>query len=156
MGGDGLRGFQFPLMTKASAPPSIGLEPRPPALQRNHSAAPFLSQPMDSPGRLQPGLGVIIPPRPTMMRQASVAVMEGRSQAQAQALAMAQVQDDPLSPSRQLALPRPSFAAGGGSGVAMMRTRSGSRADSDAGSVGMGLRDLIKVSLGEFHSWQER
>ena len=76
--------------------------PRPTA-QRNHSA-------MESP-RL---------PRPAMMRQASVAVMEGRSQQPALA-----VQDEPL------ALPRPSFAVG------MTRTRSGSN--------DVGLRDLLKV-----------
>ena len=77
-----------------------------------------------------------------MIRQASVAVMEGRSQAQAQALAM--VQGDSDEASGDLALPRPNFAHAGSSGVAMMRSRSGSRADSESG--GMALRDLLKVS----------
>jgi protein-serine/threonine kinase len=137
--GEDLKGFQFPLVGKPTGlGPGAG-EYRPPPLQRNHSAAPFVSTHHESPGRAplaHPAL------RPPMIRQASVAVMEGRSQAQAQALAM--VQGDSDEASGDLALPRPNFAHAGSSGVAMMRSRSGSRADSESG--GMALRDLLKVS----------
>lgn len=61
-------------------------------------------------------------PRPLMMRQASVAVMEGRAPAPV-------VLDD-------LAPPKPSFA------IPMARTRSGSRAESESA----GLKDILKVS----------
>jgi len=95
-------------LTIVTKPEMSGFQfPRPPP-QRNQSA-------MESPRVV----------RPTMMRQASVAVMEGRSQQPA-----LEVQDEPL------ALPRPSFA------VAMTRTRSGSN--------DVGLRDLLKVGL-SFH-----
>ena len=63
--------------------------------------------------------------RPLMMRQASVAVMEGRSQTP--------IQFDDLSP------PRPSFAA-----LPMARTRSGSRAESEQS---VGLKDILKACL---------
>ena len=90
-------------LTIVTKPEMSGFQFPRPAAQRNHSA-------VESP-RI---------PRPTMMRQASVAVMEGRSQQPALAL-----QDEPL------ALPRPSFAVG------MTRTRSG--------GTDVGLRDLLKV-----------
>ena len=74
-----------------------------------------------------------------MMRQASVTVMEGRSQAQAQALALAQADDELTSPTMMLAPPRPAFSQG----VGMTRTRSGSRLDDE----GLNLRGLLKVSF---------
>lgn len=138
--GEGLRGFQFPLVGKPIALGSGSGDSRAPLLNRNKSAAPTLNQSTESPERS--GDVGTMPPRPGMMRQASVAVMEGRSQAQAQAQALAQVHEDPLSPTRALPLPRPNFAQG--PGVAMARSRSGSRADSDAGTA-MSLRDLLKV-----------
>jgi protein-serine/threonine kinase len=156
--GEGLRGFQFPLVGRPDAPGpgasglaitnAVPPRPVPPALHRMHSAAPAQSLPSLDTQPLRPPA----PPfaaRPQMMRQASVAVMEGRSQAQAQALAIAQAQVDVVgggSPSRSnVALglggpPRPGFAMGNGLG--MMRSRSGSRVEAEAG---LGLRDLIKV-----------
>ena len=149
--GGGLRGFQFPLMPGAAGGAGAGSSPspalgsatleRPVPLQRNHSAAPFVSQSTESANG-----GLPAPVRPAMMRQASVAVMENRSQAQQQALAVSQAQDDPSDVTRGLSLPRAPFAQG--AGTTMMRSRSGSRTDSDAG-VQMGLRDLIKVSLAQ-------
>lgn len=87
------------------------------------------------------------------MRQASVAVMEGRAQAQAQAqaLAMAQAQANeplviPVGSSSVMGLPRPPVMPSAMTdGGAMMRSRSGSRIESDSGSAGPGLRELIKV-----------
>jgi protein-serine/threonine kinase len=148
--GEGLRGFQFPLVQPRD--PEAGFNrPVPPPLQRNHSAAPSVPMPADSPSRSLP---LQLPPsRPMMMRQASVAVMEGRAQGQAQALAMAQAQaqaqvgDGPLSPAKQFAVPnalgRPG-GNGGSGGVSMMRSKSQGRVDGD-GAVG--LRDLLKVKL---------
>lgn len=122
---DGLRGFQFPLMTKSGPGPSTTTASAasssstqapssdklfPPSLNRNHSASPTFpfAEPLTttttttttSPtGTSSPGFGgIALGPRPPMMRQASVAVMEGRaasqsqSQAQAQALALALAQ----------------------------------------------------------------
>ena len=86
-----------------------------------------------------------------MMRQASVAVMEGRaqSQAQVQALALAQVQEDPLSPTKNLLVPRPSP----GAPVLMIRSRSGSRVEAEAPLGTVGLRDLLKVHLSGPQIW---
>lgn len=79
-----------------------------------------------------------------MMRQASVAVMEGRaasqSQAQAQALALVQAQVEEVRDTGLGVPVRP---------VAMMRSRSGSRVEN---TDGMGLRDVLKVSL-YVHFW---
>jgi protein-serine/threonine kinase len=142
---EGLRGFQFPLVTKPHGPAfSAGGIPRAPPLQRNFSAAPAFPSPVELSGRPEhsgsSSLGLGGPPaRPPMMRQASVAVMEGRSQAQAQALAMVQADDDPLSPSGGLIPPRAPFA--GGQAIVMTRTRSGSRTDGEV----VALRDLMKV-----------
>jgi protein-serine/threonine kinase len=131
--GRGLRGFQFPLVARATeAGPS-----RPPALQRMHSAAPAVTSPT----------APTFVSRPPMMRQASVAVMEGRAagltQAQAQAEALALVQDD--SPVKGLPLPPAGRFDRYAMGTGMVRTRSGSRVDDGNGSV-VNLRDLIKVS----------
>ncbi|WVR03173.1 hypothetical protein IAU60_000164 [Kwoniella sp. DSM 27419] len=143
--GEGLRGFQFPLVSKS--PPPSG----PPALNRIHSAAPAI--PVSSGSHPLPMAG--LPPRPQMMRQASVAVMEGRaanaSQAHAQAMAMAQAQEGhaPMSPTKSLGVPgslgRP---IGPGmmnpvGGMGMMRSRSGSRVDE---GQAVGLRDLLKLT----------
>ena len=86
----------------------------------------------------QPHAGPSVMTRPPMMRQASVTVMEGRSQAQAQALALAQADEDLDSPTNILAPPRPAFAQG----VGMTRTRSGSRVDAES----LNLRGLLKVT----------
>lgn len=138
----GLRGFQFPLMTAATTG-----KPSPPAPQ--YPLMQASTQPLQS-GELSP-LGAPIPPfaRTTtpMMRQASVAVMEGRAtQAAAQQLALNA--DTPHSPPKGLGVPgtlgigRPPAM-----GVGMMRSRSGSRVDDAAlGGMGMGLRDLLKLS----------
>ncbi|KAL7420248.1 kinase that interacts with cdc31p [Cryptotrichosporon argae] len=189
--GDGLRGFQFPLM--ANAP---GARPAP--MQRMHSAAPVMPVPSDSPPRAlhlyaspsaagstshpAPSAGAVafaaaLPgasasslsaaspapgspfARPPMMRQASVAVMEGRAASLTQAAAQqaAIAHENPLSPSRAtanaaanahananggLAVPG-SLGRPPGGGVGMTRSRSGSRVD-DGG--GLGLRDLLKLS----------
>ena len=107
-------------------------------MTRMHSAAPTIPLPFDSPTRPVPAHISIVPPvRPPMLRQASVAVMEGRAQSQAQVIALAQ-SEGLVSPAKNLALPRPII----GAPVAMMRSRSGSRVDSDGG---VGLRDLLKV-----------
>lgn len=164
--GDGLRGFQFPLVhpkggaLSGSTPIDGGGLPlaRPAAMSRNHSAAPALAMSSssygDAPGaRPVASMSTGPPQRPAFMRQASVAVMEGRAQAQAQAqaLAMAQAQANeplvsPIGSSSVIGLPRPpvmpAAMTGGG---AMMRSRSGSRIESDSGSAGPGLRELIKV-----------
>ncbi|WVW81377.1 hypothetical protein I302_103369 [Kwoniella bestiolae CBS 10118] len=170
--GEGLRGFQFPLVSKGPVPPGgasgssgMGSRVQAPPLNRMHSAAPTIPLPSgDSPNKM-PGL----PPRPQMMRQASVAVMEGRAmlnnQAHQQALALAQQSDNPggngplLSPNKNLNIPGPGVGAAGlglgrpigpgmtngpaGGGIGMMRSRSGSRVDE---GHAVGLRDLLKLS----------
>ena len=146
--GEGLRGFQFPLAAKPTGPgPGAGAGGpsafKAPALIRNHSAAPALARPIESGSAASSSA---IPPRPSMMRQASVAVMEGRSQAQAQALAFAQADDGHMSPTKGLVPPRPAFAQQD-KGTVMVRSRSGSRVDAEAGG-GLGLRDLLKVGAG--------
>lgn len=160
--GEGLRGFQFPLVTKGGHLPAVSASaparPSPPPLHRMHSAAPTVPVPADSPSRQLPlaQASLPLPSRPPMMRQASVAVMEGRaqSQAQAQAIALAQVRESPLILSKNLLVPihplgarRPSITnlnIGSGAAV-MMRSRSGSRVDAEGLSGGIGLRDLLKV-----------
>lgn len=148
--GDGFRGFQFPLMARPSesgpsGSPGLAL-PRPPPLQRMHSAAPVLASPTAPVAVHIPTAG---PSRPPMMRQASVAVMEGRAagqtQAQAQAEALALVEDDHTSPSKGLPLPPAGRFDRYAMGTGMVRTRSGSKVDDANGSV-VNLRDLIKVS----------
>lgn len=150
---EGLKGFQFPLVTQSSpVNPITPARPHPPALHRMHSAAATTPLPSDPPSRQVPSQLSLVPPaRPPMMRQASVAVMEGRAQSQAQALALAQAQaqDSPLSPTKNLALPRP----GMGGAAVMMRSRSGSRVDAEGLAGGMGLRDLLKVWISLLHSW---
>ncbi|OCF34782.1 STE/STE20/YSK protein kinase [Kwoniella heveanensis BCC8398] len=191
--GDGLRGFQFPLVSKGGPGPTTtattattaaaaaaaqgqisGGKFSAPPLNRMHSAAPTIPIPSsaaNAPGSASSNgpasIGMGLPPRPPMMRQASVAVMEGRavsaSQAHAQALAMAQAQDGPISPTRGLGVagsvgsnglvkpPSMAVLAGGGvigggvggGGFGMMRSRSGSRVDE--GQV-VGLRDLLKLA----------
>jgi len=140
---EGLKGFQFPLVTKSvptnPVKPITPGRPQAPQLQRMHSAAPTIPLPSDSPSRQIPTQISLVPPaRPPMMRQASVAVMEGRAQTQAQALAVAQAQDGPLSPTKSFAASRPGLSGP----PIMMRSRSGSRVDTEGG---IGLRDLLKV-----------
>lgn len=145
--GEGLKGFQFPLVSKSvpSVAPSNPINPsrpKPPPLHRMHSAAPTIPLPSasDSPTRHIPApLSLGPPTRPPMMRQASVAVMEGRAQSQAQALALVQSKEGPLSPTKNLAIPRPA------GGPVMLRSRSGSRVDAEGAVGGIGLRDLLKV-----------
>jgi protein-serine/threonine kinase len=149
--GEGLRGFQFPLVRPRGSETGPGLQHRPPPLQRNHSAAPFVPVPSDSPTKPQH-----LPPplRPTMMRQASVAVMEGRQQSQVQALAMAQVQaqaqaqEGSLSSTKNLAMPGSLGRPSGSGGMLMMRSKSQGRVDNEGGGLGagVGLRDLLKVN----------
>ena len=142
--GEGLKGFQFPLVTKSEpANPLTPGRPQAPPLHRLHSAAPTIPSPSEpSPSRQVPTqLSIVLPTRPPMMRQASVAVMEGRAQSQAQALALAQAQDGSSSPTKNLAVPR----LGAVGPVIMMRSRSGSRMDADGLGGGIGLRDLLKV-----------
>ncbi|WVQ82620.1 hypothetical protein IAT38_004751 [Cryptococcus sp. DSM 104549] len=142
--GEGLRGFQFPLSKPSpgpsSTPPS---KHQPPALHRNHSAAPNLPSGADSASH--PATHLPLGSRPPMMRQASVAVMEGRQASQTQALALAQAQaqegNDIHLPSKNLAVPG-SLGQRPSGGLGMMRTRSGGR--SDDGHVG--LKDLLKLS----------
>ncbi|WVF66644.1 hypothetical protein IAT40_001385 [Kwoniella sp. CBS 6097] len=185
--GDGLRGFQFPLVSKGGpgpttataaassavqgTAPALGGKFVAPPLNRMHSAAPTIPIPSNGNNNNQAHaasaqIGIGLPPRPPMMRQASVAVMEGRavsaSQAHAQALAMAQAQDGPISPTRGLAVPgsgpngmgKTAGMAGvmgagvigggaGGGGFGMMRSRSGSRVDE---GQAVGLRDLLKLA----------
>jgi hypothetical protein len=84
-----------------------------------------------------------------MMRQASVAVMEGRQQSQVQALAMAQVQAQAQEgPSKHLAMPGALGRPSGSGGMLMMRSKSQGRVDNDGGGLGagVGLRDLLKVN----------
>ncbi|WWC57700.1 uncharacterized protein I303_100234 [Kwoniella dejecticola CBS 10117] len=171
--GDGLRGFQFPLVSKGPVPATgMGLgmgRPQAPALTRMHSAAPTVPIPSNSAESPTKPVGNVpsalpLPPRPQMMRQASVAVMEGRAmlnnQAHQQALALAQSSDPlnlnngPLSPNglnRNLGIP-PSIGLGrpigpgmtnNPGGIGMMRSRSGSRVDE---GHAVGLRDLLKLS----------
>lgn len=180
---DGLRGFQFPLMTKSgpgppatttiststststptsTQPPTAG-RLFPPPLNRNHSAAP--AYPLADPtttntttsptGTSSPGFGgLAFGPRPPMMRQASVAVMEGRaasqsqSQAQAHALALTLAQTQaqqqqqqqqqgstsPPTPKNAVALGVPSSVGLGRPGVsATAATTSGSAGESAGG-----------------------
>ncbi|BEI90367.1 uncharacterized protein CcaverHIS019_0304370 [Cutaneotrichosporon cavernicola] len=120
-----LRGFQFPLMAGAKAPP-----PQFPKAQAQFPkpTADELS-PLDQPA----------PPfaRPAMMRQASATVMEGRAAKETHAQAQAQlVAEVPASPTKIPGLGVP------GKGAAMMRSRSGSRVDDSQ----VGLRDLLKLS----------
>lgn len=163
--GEGLRGFQFPLnkammpsrpaplQRGASAAPTqsamatLGvhdsLSPTRPGLPRMQSAQPNLQT--ESPNRNgKPQISINLPPRPQMMRTASAAVLGGRAQAQAQAQAqaLASVVEGPVSPDRSnLGVPnRP--AIGLGVAVGMSRSRSGSKVD----DVGVGLRDLMRVS----------
>lgn len=143
--GDGLRGFQFPLVAPRMPDSTHSpLRPQPPSLHRMHSAAPALASPVKPPPIQIPIAG---PSRPPMMRQASVAVMEGRaaSQTQAQAEALALVGGDSTSPTRGLPLPPAGRFDRFATGTGMVRTRSGSRADDMNGSA-VNLRDLIKVS----------
>ncbi|ORX41217.1 kinase-like domain-containing protein [Kockovaella imperatae] len=149
--GEGLRGFHFPLVSKGPPPASAQDRsfnsvtpalPRPAGMQRNHSAAPFFFS-NDAPSKASAGPGpssLASMTRPPMMRQASVTVMEGRSQAQAHALALAGVDDDDLlSPTLPLAPPRPAFSQG----IGMTRTRSGSRVGAESATS---LRGLLKLS----------
>ena len=166
--GDGLKGFQFPLVSRSSesgpgAGPSAGpFRPSAPPLMRNQSAQPFsFGTPLANRSAPTPGGGVAaspIVPRPAMLRQASVAVMEGRAAGQNQAnvavqkelQSLASVQEDARVVVRDmakmgdkggLALPPPPvgrFERSAGMG----RSRSGSRLD-DAPP----LRELIKVSF---------
>ncbi|GMK56945.1 hypothetical protein CspeluHIS016_0307850 [Cutaneotrichosporon spelunceum] len=120
-----LRGFQFPLMAGAKAPP-----PQFPKAQAQFPK-PRTDElsPLDQPA----------PPfaRPPMMRQASATVMEGRAAKETHAQAQAQLAAEvPPSPTKIPGLGVP------GKGVAMMRTRSGSRVDESQ----VGLRDLLKLS----------
>ncbi|WWC85430.1 uncharacterized protein L201_000293 [Kwoniella dendrophila CBS 6074] len=167
--GDGLRGFQFPLVSKGPVPhggsgssgPSVLSKLQAPPLNRMHSAAPAIPI-SSSNGSPNKSSGINLPPRPQMMRQASVAVMEGRAmlnnQAHQQALALAhQEQSDPIagaplmSPNKSLMIPGslgrpigPGMTNGPmGGGFGMMRSRSGSRVDE---GQAVGLRDLLKLS----------
>ncbi|WWD22796.1 hypothetical protein CI109_107290 [Kwoniella shandongensis] len=147
--GEGLRGFQFPLVSTSGSGPAPNVsapKAQPPVLHRMHSAAPMLPSATESPTRSFSSQGGL-PPRPPMMRQASVAVMEGRaasqSQAHAQAFALAQSQQNPMSPTKNLAIPG-SLGQRPMGGMGMMRSRSGSRVEDGQGVVG--LRDLLKLS----------
>lgn len=83
-----------------------------------------------------------------MMRQASVAVMEGRAPAQPSVQSRSQLGPSSLmSPARGLGVPAPKTVGLGvmAPGVGMSRTRSGSRGDE-----GMGLRDMMRVSTMSF------
>ncbi|KAK8844657.1 hypothetical protein IAR55_006504 [Kwoniella newhampshirensis] len=145
--GEGLRGFQFPLVSQSTSGPSvIRPAPQPPTLHRMHSAAPTMPGSAVSPTRSFSSHGAL-PTRPPMMRQASVAVMEGRaasqSQAHAQAFALAQSQEGPMTSTRNLAIPG-SLGPRPMGGMGMMRSRSGSRVEEGQGVVG--LRDLLKLS----------
>lgn len=115
--------------------PNLGVEtsgmapPLHPGLSRNHSAMPGLLRPSESPSRPTPGLS----PRPGMMRQASVAVMEGR------AAAAAQVQVSGLKMGMGGLSGNNRAATPGGltvSSSAMARSRSGSRAGIEDGTQG--------------------
>lgn len=188
---EGLRGFQFPLMTKSgpgptpittasmptstntptsTQPPAAG-KLFPPPLNRNHSAAP--AYPFADPtttttttttsptGTSSPGFGgLAFGPRPPMMRQASVAVMEGRaasqsqSQAQAQALALAlahtqthqqqqqqqqqQGSTSPPTPKKAVALGAPNSIGLGRPGVSA--TSASATAAGGGGGQGMMIR----------------
>ncbi|OXG23511.1 protein-serine/threonine kinase [Cryptococcus neoformans Tu401-1] len=182
---DGLRGFQFPLMTKSgpgppatttistSTPTSTQLPTAgklfPPPLNRNHSAAPAypLADPITtntttSPtGTSSPGFGgLAFGPRPPMMRQASVAVMEGRaasqsqSQAQAHALALALAQTQaqqqqqqqqqqgstsPPTPKNAVALGVPSSIGLGRPGVSATAATTSGSAGGSAGGGGQAM-----------------
>ncbi|KAK4683941.1 hypothetical protein P7C73_g6267, partial [Tremellales sp. Uapishka_1] len=144
--GSSMGTFQFPLTQQ------------PPMLSRMHSAAPTVPLPIDSPPRpfplpttqhLPPPQALGMNNRPMMMRQASVAVMEGRSASQIQH--QQAKQQSPTAPGKNPNLHlgvglggRPGTAGAMGVGVGMMRSRSGSRVDTDGPA--MGLRDLMKLS----------
>lgn len=162
-----LRGFQFPLMAGSAPPP-----PPKPQFPRAQTSTSISASVTPDASQLSP-LDQPTPPfaRAPMMRQASVAVMEGRAanatHAQAQQLALAQA-EAPASPTKGLGLSGAGAGrsgggagsgGGGGSGgagvgsagaggVGMMRSRSGSRVDrvDDNLAGGMGLRDLLKLS----------
>lgn len=185
---DGLRGFQFPLMTKSGPGPpatttistststSTSTQPPtagklfPPPLNRNHSAAP--AYPLADPtttntttsptGTSSPGFGgLAFGPRPPMMRQASVAVMEGRaasqsqSQAQAHALALALAQTQaqqqqqqqqqqqgstsPPTPKNAVALGVPSSIGLGRPGVSAAAATASGSAGGSAGGGGQAM-----------------
>lgn len=190
---EGLRGFQFPLMTKSgpgptpittasmststntptsTQPPAAG-KLFPPPLNRNHSAAP--AYPFADPtttstttttsptGTSSPGFGgLAFGPRPPMMRQASVAVMEGRaasqsqSQAQAQALALAlahtqthqqqqqqqqqQGSTSPPTPKKAVALGAPNSIGLGRPGVSAAAAAAASATAAGGGGQGMMIR----------------
>lgn len=192
---EGLRGFQFPLMTKSgpgptpittasmststntptsTQPPAAG-KLFPPPLNRNHSAAP--AYPFADPtttstttttttsptGTSSPGFGgLAFGPRPPMMRQASVAVMEGRaasqsqSQAQAQALALAlahtqtlqqqqqqqqqQGSTSPPTPKKAVALGAPNSIGLGRPGVSAAAAAASATAAGGGGGQGMMMR----------------
>lgn len=194
---EGLRGFQFPLMTKSgpgptpittaslststntptsTQPPAAG-KLFPPPLNRNHSAAP--AYPFADPtttsttttttttttsptGTSSPGFGgLAFGPRPPMMRQASVAVMEGRaasqsqSQAQAQALALAlahtqthqqqqqqqqqQGSTSPPTPKKAVALGAPNSIGLGRPGVSATSSTAAASATAAGGGGGQGM-----------------
>lgn len=132
----GLRGFQFPLMNSGAAPK--------PAAQSHAPQYPLAAHSHTSSGELSPLKEPSAPfARPAMMRQASLAVMEGRAAshtAQAQQLALAQ-SEVPVSPSHSL-----NSGFGRPSGVGMMRSTSSSRVDENSLAGGLGLRDLLKLS----------
>ncbi|TYJ57523.1 hypothetical protein B9479_001841 [Cryptococcus floricola] len=161
---DGLRGFQFPLMGQSGPPPAGVSKLQPPHLGRNHSAAPAFPSALhgDTSQSTLPSASPTAPsfpglsPRPPMMRQASLAVMENRSAAQshaqaaqAQALALAHGHEGGAGPHKGLAVPGGMAGIGlgrpgqQGTSQGMARTRSGSRAD-DGHNVG--LRDLLKLT----------
>jgi protein-serine/threonine kinase len=145
----GLRGFQFPLMASAGRPP-----PPPPAAASTPVSNARAQAGTPSPGDMSP-LGMPAPPfarsTPMMMRQASVAVMEGRGTSHTQHAALlaqteAAAPRGPASPTKALGVPgslgRPPMM-----GVGMLRSRSGSsRVDDNSLQNGMGLRDLLKLS----------
>lgn len=127
-----------PLATLPTHSPS----PTRPTMLRMHSAAPVMAA--NSPTKSNaPQISITIPPRPPMMRQASVAVMEGRAPApiQVQAVPSSAQGQGVMSPSKSLGVP-PAIGLGVMAPVVgMSRTRSGSRGDE-----GMGLRDMMRVS----------
>lgn len=187
---DGLRGFQFPLMTKSGPGPTTTTTATaasssstqapssgklfPPSLNRNHSASPAF--PFADPqattttttttaaasptGTSSPGFGgIALGPRPPMMRQASVAVMEGRaasqsqSQAQAQALALALAQTQaqqllqqqqqgpasPPTPKKTVALAVPSPIGLGRPGMSASTSTAAAGGASGVGGGGQGM-----------------
>lgn len=135
----GFRGFQFPLMASARPPPSNGTP-------RLGAQTPTSAE--ESP------LMAPVPPfarqTPMMMRQASVAVMEGRGQSHTQHAALLAQSEDVTTPTRGAASPTKALAVLNSMvrqpmSSGMMRSRSGSRVDDNLQN-GMGLRDLLKLS----------